>query len=618
MKTKITKFDKTSIQKKVKEFLNWKKELKKYWSQIDANQELYEFYRKEGETNNNISLNTPFSIVESIISRTNDTNINITVKAKGENNLVELGDYIASIVKGIIDDPDVAQIHGTFRKIKEMFVREFLVKGNAVGIVEYCYKKQGGKVIADNPYIRILNLKNVIFNPTKTLSTSDKYYIESFVNYDDLVKNEYDNKTGKGLYKNLGALKKFQDEKMKDEEGQFFISGAKKIQKKVKPIKIIEVIDGARYIVIADDKIVIRTEYNQFKTGGHTLLTAMNYVQVDRPYAYGEIDAIYKPTIAQDTIVNQSMDMVNRYLRPSILVNDPNVNLDELIIIIENGGVMNGDPEGIGAVPQNVPPTQAFQTIDIMQQAVERAARWSPYASGLPSQQSDKTQGTKGGIQSLQQASEPNFQVKLDAIEESFLEPFARIALKMVANMIGKDDIRYGLLKNKRQQWVSATKGILLGKATISDMVMIGLMSEEEAQEYLTMQDPITGQPIPIPGADKAYIFDIDWLINAKFDNQSKVAKEQETQKKIELIQLGSQLGVQWNPDRVITRLAEEQGLEDVDELMLTEEEKQQQIQQQQAQIVQEQQIQGQQQMAMQKEKAKSDLMREYIKQPTL
>lgn len=503
-----------------------------------------------------------------MVAKVNDSNMNITVSGKGENSLDEFGQYISCILKDSLEDYDTQAIIGSFRKIKETFFREFLTKGNAVATVEYMYTPG----IVDNPYIRVRDYKTYIFNPTKTFSNpGNKVYFESYVNYQHLKDNE--EVKGKGLYKNLGELKKLADEKKKDLEGEYYMSGGRKISRKGEPIRLIECWDKDMYYVIADDKILIRETKDPFKLGGNNVLTSMDYVVGTRPYAYGEIDAIYKPTIAQDTIVNQSIDMVNRYLRPAVLVDaNANVNLDELIMIIEEGGVMQGNPQMVGHVPMQTPPRESFQTIDILQQAIERAARWSPYAAGLPSQSTDKTQGTKGGIQSLTMAAEPNFQVKLDAMQESFMQPAARIYLKMVANLMGETDIRYGLMKGKDKGWVKASKNILLGKATLKELATCGFMTEQDFQEATT--DPQTGQPIP--GIEEALVFDVDWVISVKLDSKSAADKDQEIQQKIGVITLGGQLGVKWNPERTITNIARAQGFEDVEDLFMTEEEKKQ------------------------------------------
>jgi hypothetical protein len=252
-----------------------------------------------------------------------------------------------------------------------------------------------------------------------------------------------------------------------------------------------------------------------------------------------------------------------------------------------------------------------------MQQAIERAARFSLYGAGLSGQSSDKTQGTASGIQSIQAAAEPNVEIQLDDIQEMFMQPVGRKYLKMIGRMMGTDEIRYGLLQGENQEWVKATKGILTGKATIKDMVMVGLIDEQDALQYTTtMQpvidpmtgqpavDPMTGQPamqqVPIPGAEEALIFDVDWVVEVKLDNQSASDKDRKTQAELAHIQWGMQIGVPIDPEKAWVRLGKRGGFDDIEDIILSPEEQQQKqqemMQQQQAQVMQEQQ--GQQQQA--------------------
>ena len=574
------------ITKWVEECNNWKEELKPYWTAIDKNQEMYEFFKREhSETQSQVSLNTPFSIVESIVARANDIGINITVQAYGEKDLQPLESWISAVLEHALFDSDVAQFHGTFRKARERFLRDYLIKGNAIATVEWCKKKSAGETIANNPYVRVRDYKSVIFNPANNLCSSDVYYIESNVKYSDLIKNEYNKKSGKGKYKNLAEIKKLANAKQIEIDDESYYSDGKKIKKKAEPIRIIERYEGTKYAVIADDKVCIYEENDPFKVGGHNIITSMNYVVGNRPYAYGEIDAIYKTVQAQDTVVNQSLDMVNRHLRPRVLVDQASgIDLDQIIDLIENGGAMYGKPDMVGAMESQVPPSQAFTSVETLQQAIERAARYSPYASGMTSQSSDKTQGTMGGIRSLQVASEPNFQIKLDSLEEDFMRPVAKLYLKMIANLMGKDDIKYGLLQGKTSNWVMANKAVLQGKPTLMNLVQIGYLSEEDAQGYMSYQDPTTGEIVPIPDADKALVFDIDWFVNVKLDNRSALDKGQEVDKKIEWIKFSREIGVQFSPEKTATEVGREIGIDDPEGLYLTEEEKEQQMQQMQQQ----------------------------------
>lgn len=563
--------------KYAEEFRTWRNHLRVYWPQIVKNQELYEFYKRdEEETESQISLNTPFSIVESMVAKANDTTLNVTVRAKGTNGLTDFESWVSAVLKDAIDDPDVARYHGTFRKAKERFFREFLVKGNAVATTEFCYKTdKDGKTVADNPYVNVRDLLSVVFNPSKTIADSDVYYLESYVKYSQLKNNEYNE--GIGKYKNLKELKALAEEdgKLIDDTEEMHITNGGKVGKKVEPIHILERWEGTKYTVIADDRVIIQELDDPFKTGGHNLLIGMNYVVGSRPYAYGEIDAIYGTVRAQDTIINQNLDIINRYLRPAILV-DPNggMDIDQLIILVENGGVMYGNPTAVGNVPSQTPPAQAFTTIDIMQQAIERTARFSPYASGMSSQATDKTQGTMGGIQSLQAAAEPNFQVKIDALQDQFAKPMARNYLKMIAGLMGSKEVRYGLLQGRSPEWVKVTKGILQGKTTLTELVSAGIIKEEVALPYMqtTEQYPdeygnIQTAIVAIPGADKAILFDVDWLLDVSLDNQSAVNKDREVAMKQGWVKWAQSLGVQFDPVKTATEIGRELGIDDPEDL---------------------------------------------------
>lgn len=617
------------VIKYAEEFSKWRDELKPYWENIEKNQEMYEFYKREAsETSSDVSLNTPFSIVESMVAKGNESTLNVTVSAKGTNGMNELEEYVAEMVKDAIEDADVAACHEPFRKIKEKFFRDFLVKGNAVAEVNWLYKtvitNGEKKVIADNPYTKIIHYKNYIFNPTYTFATSPVKYIEKYVDFDTLKNQEFkenEDGTKTGKYINLNLLKQqMEEDGLQDAKEQMFYSGGRKINKKVSQIHILERWEGPKLCVIANSKIKIRDEYDPLKIGRDNIVTAMNYTVDERPYAYGEIDPIYKPVRAQDTIVNQSIEAVNKMLRPGVLA-DPAIDLDNLIVLMEQGGAMHGNPDQIGVVPTNVPPAQAFQSIDVLQQAIERAARYSPYASGMGSQATDKTQGTLGGIARLQAAAEPNFQTKLDTLQDSFMRPISRIYLQAIGNLMGPDEVRYAVLKGKKTEWVMATKGILTGKATVQDLLTIGMITPEQVSELLAEMN-IEMKETDVP-EDKV-VFDIDWLIDVKLDNQSATDKMEEARTEMAWVEFARNMGVAFSPERTATRFGRKMGVDDPEDLYLSEEEQQelmmQQQQEQRAQMQQQQVTQRQeqqQQQMMEQQRIEADLAKEQMRSQT-
>ncbi len=617
------------------EWKKWRAELEPYWPEIDKAQEMYEFYKREySETSAEITLNTPFSIIESMVARFNDTTLTVTAKALGLDGLDEFEEYTSSLTHDSFEDPDVAFYKGSFRKLKEMGAREFLAKGNLFVEDNYFHKvdEKTDKVLADNPYGQILPFKSYTFNPAYAADESPVQYLEKHVAYSDLKKQEERDvekpnpdgkpvKTKKGLYKNLTELKRLAEkaEKIIDAQDEYYYSDGKKISRKVEPITLLERWEGAKLCVIAcigNGKTIIREAIDPKKTGNSGIYVAMNYKIAGRPYAYGEVTPIYRLVRAQDTVVSQDIEVINRYLRPTVFVNDTEADLDSIVLLMERGGAGFGDYTKIGSPQLNLPPGQAFQSIDMLQQAIERTARYSPYANGGTSQVTDKTQGTATGIQALQTAAEPNFQVKIDALQDSWLRPSARNRLKMIANVMSPVDIRYTYLRGQEPKWVQATKGILMGQATIGDMVTVGMIKPQELEDPAFVSELLAEFQLTDPQQllEETVIFDTDWIIDVKLDSQSAADKEADLNAEIGIIQFGQQLGVQYSPERTATYFAHKRNFARHDDLMLTEEEKQQQQQEiltQQAQQMQQQQVAAGQEQAAQgqqsSEQAKQD-----------
>ncbi len=539
--------------RKYDQFKRWREDLKPFWDAIEKNQQMYEFYKAEANmTDATVASNTQFAIIESMVARQNESTLNINVKAKGDNKLKKVEKWISDTINSAIEDPDIADVYGAARKIRETAFREFLVKGNVVGEVKYAYGSG-----MDNPYVCVLPLKSIVFNPAKTLATSDVYYVQKFVSFSDLKKEQKDSMTGKGIYKNLSKLKSKIEDKDKNRESkdQYYYIGDKKISRKLESIEILECWKGSKLTVIADGNIIIREEEDPYQIDRHPLLFAMDYTVEGRPFAYGEIDAIYKPIRAQDTILNQKIEAVNRYLRPAILVGDPDLDPDIVMTIIENGGATYGNAAAVQEIQTKQIPSAAFGVSTEIQQMVERAARFSPYASGVTNQESDQTKGTLGGIARLQAAAEPNFQIKIDTFQDMFLQPMVRIYLKMIANLMDPKDFRHVLTSGERPEWIKATKGILLGEATIRDFIETGLISEETA--FLagnTIEQDMNGNPVitPIDGFNEAVVFDVDWLVDVKLDNQASSENQQEIQAIMQWAQIAQGAGVPLDNEKLV------------------------------------------------------------------
>lgn len=588
----------------------WKSSVQPEWEEIRRWDEMYQFYKREGsETFSDVSMNQAFSIVENYVARLNDTSMTVNARAHGTNDMGIFERYIGNVIQSTVFDAKVEDEMGPFRKVKELWERDFLVKGNAVAEVTYCHvvRRNGSgveKVVASNPATRPLPLFSVIGQPWKTHMTSDEYFVEKFVTFKYLQDNEKTKENPNGIYENVGSLQLSiaEDGRLtRTSTDQRKIINGVEMPVQEPPIRLLEHHVGPWMRVYANERVKIRDVYDPFKLGTHPLILGMNYNVDGRYYAYGEIAAIYKPIRAQDTIINQRIQTVNQYLRPRTAV-DPNIgpDLDMVALIMEKGGVFYADPNSIKTIETQLPPSVAYTETTELQRGVELAARSSAYSSGIANSTSDTTQGTKGGILALQSANEPNFQIKLDGVKDMFLRPICRKYLPMIGNLMGKDDLKYGEMQGEDRPWLAATKNMLLGIVTLKDLHTVGMLTDAGFAAYTTtpVLDPATGQPPidpqtgqpavnpqtgqpltqPIPGSESAHMVEVDWLVDVTLDMRSSSEKQTRLQNLQNMIKFLADFGVHMNPARleafIEPKMEELKGLSTV---ILTQEEQQQQ-----------------------------------------
>lgn len=589
------------------EWVPWRAELQKYWPSIDKMQDAWEFYKSEKEKSpSKVSLNTPFAIVESMVAKSNAIKLKIGAEAKGINGLDEVEEYVGATVEGVVKDRDISNIHGSFRKRGEMHKRDYFIKGTAFSEDQYCYKTRviNGKktIIADAPYTDILSYKSVVFNPAYYADNSPVYWIEKNTTWEALKANELDEKTGKGMYVNLGALKANCDKsgKLIDSKDEKVIVDGKKRSRKVEPIQLLIRWEGCKMTIVANQNVIIRQAVDPLKLGSHNLHISMNYKVEGRPYAYGEIDAIYKIARAQDTLVNQGITAINQYLDPAMTYdpNDLSVNVDQIMDILEHGGIAPAKKDSISAINRVLPPQQAFQTIESLQQAEERTARYT----GVASQSTDMTKGTASTLQEVNKQAAPDFQTKLDDLKETYYGPICDNYLKMVANLMGADDVRYSKMMGKKPMWVKATKNLLMGKLNVEELLRCGVIQQEDFDKFIT--DEATGTQYP--ELAKESLYDVDWLITVTLDNQAEMEKAEKTKKKTEWFMQSMQMGLPMDAKKFMLDNGQELDIEDPEQYMKDDQQVQQE--QQQAQQAQQGQMQQEQDAQMQQEQAKHQM----------
>lgn len=514
-------------------YRSWKTDLEDFHPQFKKNRQLYEFYKDEAiQTDADVSMNTQFAIVQATVSRFITSPINVTSRAEGQNGALvqKLGSYVSALAKAATSDRKMARRYGNFMKrIEESFV-DYLVTGNCAAEMKYDHE-------LGMAYPCPLLLESVIFNPSKNLETSGKWFVEKYVGVEDLKSNEYNPQKKEGIYKNVRKIiADFKDQgyEVEDHDSSENYTGDKKVMKKVPPILLLEYWNGYHLITLAvtnkkgglgKNSYIVRDIEDPYDIEDHPLHFGMLYMVNGRPYAYGEMDSIYKQVRAQDTLLNQAIDATTAQLRPGYLVNNPDVSTSTVQILLKYGGVAYGNVADVGKMETGSVAPQAFNLINVLQQSQEKSNRFSPYASGTPSSASDQTKGTKGGILALQQASEPTFDQKVKPFVEMFLEPIINNSLRMMAanpKKGGYDVMVQGQLMGN--EWVKATANLILGKPTTEDLKTLGVLSEEEMEMYTnTYELNEFGEPtlVPIDGAEKAEIFNASWILSVDIDSDA-------------------------------------------------------------------------------------------------
>ena len=601
----------------VNEFTDWHTKSVPYWDDMRIDEQLFQGF--DPQNPQRIPTNTVPSMIESFVARLMDTSWSVKTKVKGAIGPInrKIEQSIQNVGESLRDDSDVAQFYGSYNSEKEKLSRDFFVAGNCIATVEYCYyatetlegKK---KVLADGPYLKYHPWDRYVFNPAFTFSTSPVKYLQDFTNiaalevdeevseevnepYETSYLDEYGAEqqdtgykrttTTKGKWKNLDLLRERYAERgglmvetytgIGDAFGagsHFFTASGQEVSQYAENIELLYRMDGPYLTVIADRTTIIFEEYDPYGIGADNVVTAMNYSYKNRPYAYGEMAMARGVIRLQDQSFNQRAAVIERALKVGVLVNDSGANEKVIADVIRNGGVAKGNASSVVTLNAVNIPQQAFLMSSEYQQVLERTLRWSAYASGLPNQTSDQTAGTKGGIESIVQAAEPNFKIKLRIISEGIDTPFLRKAIKMKAHLTADDDIMWVLKAGSSRDYAQIAKRLLEGRPTIDDLVQAGIIDQADVQKYTTREVTLPDGSVqvqPIPGMDTEPYVDADWSMTVTLDPQSAADRYKKAESKMKMLEFAESKGQPVDWAKAIPDIAAEMGDEDFDEYFL-------------------------------------------------
>jgi hypothetical protein len=415
----------------------------------------------------------------------------------------------------------------------KVWAREFCVTGN-LGVETYYNAK------SDTPDTRILPIEDVIFDTTKTLKTSDVYYIRQYVTRDYVEKMmETEDGWDKSVVKKVLEKYDKEDPTLQPEPITNPINrSGDNYQNKVGDILLISRYEGAKVCRILDWEGIVQ-EFTNKVLDDDPLDFAMDIEVPKQPYAFSLLDFINGITHAKDLLLNQIVDYGSKALNPPLFVDSTVASNVMSRNTLKNawklGGLVFADPKLVEHKSMPPLPNTGFELLNYLQTRAEQASGVGAYLGGVPNQVSDKTQGTASGIQTMMQAAVSPVKDRQLNLEESIIEPMINKWLKYAGYLMGKNEIKYVLVTGQNQKWVKLTKGILTGKATLDDLLIGEFITIEQARELATIMISTGKNP------EQELVFDIDWIVRVETGSMAEV----DLQKELENIDKGVEMGVQ-------------------------------------------------------------------------
>lgn len=578
-----------------KKYTRWLNVLQNYHTErFTKNYQQYTAYTATRGTHTKISDPVAPELVERVVQKLFARDPTFMAMARGKNLPKEIVDITQSTASYFWTNPEKVQSSGSLRQKLKVGAREFCIIGNLC--TETYYNNE-----SDSPDFRVWPVEDVIFNPSMTLKTSNMYYFRQYVSLDYLEslmeQKDQNGKVTKGLF-NAEAVQRVKERyssnpgatmRSDPTPNQVMRSGSNALSHHVedilmvscwnpKTLEVCRIIDWADVIQEVTDPLGIDVFPYDF---------AMDIEVPKEPYGFGLLDFISGVTQAKDLFLNQVVDYGSRALNPPLFV-DPTANIQRQTLrnAFRIGGIVFARQQDAQHVQYPPLPTIGFDLLGYLQQRAEGVSGISPYVGGVPNASTDKTKGTKGGIQALiDQAGSP-IQDRQQNIEESIIEPIINKFLKLAGELMGKDEEKYVYLTGQGAKWVRLTKGILTGKITLPDLVTTKLISNEPPTDAQYL-DPNTGKPqqdefgfyvgseanqladlLKQEGKDpkSEILYDIDWIVRVETGSMAQQDAEADIQNFQNYLAMRVQYRIPTNFQAISLELANRMGIKNADQ----------------------------------------------------
>lgn len=565
------KLKRSDIERYRDEYTSWRDDLVPRQTRFQTNYDRYTGLKEMKGTQAKIQDPVAFELTERMVQKMFEQDPKFFADSRGKNLPREVKQVMNAVAEFIWNNQDTVQQTGTMRSKLKVAAREFINTGNLATETYY-------NVVADSPDLRVLPIENVVFDPSKTLKTSPLYYTDRTVSIDYLEDNKEITKDGKvvtGMF-STAAIKKLKRiigdrvSKTDDTSDNRITRSSEGLGHKQDEFRLI-----SRYYndkvcrFVWDDDMEDPIAVQEFVSilGEDPLDFAMDIEVVNEPYALSVMDSLIGMFRAKDLILSQTIDYGAKVLNPATIVNpNADVNLKTIANMYKLGGIVLADPNQIKqAEISNAPQRSGIDMMNWIEGRGEAVTGASAYVAGVTNSETDKTQGTKGGIEALQQAGSSPITDRQTNIEESIIEPFMNKALKMVGATMSEDDFKWVMVTGEESKWVKATKGLLTGKIKLVDLMQAEIAQDEEIESLVALMMEEGKDP------EEDVLFDVDWLIKVETGSLAAKDNAREIATKKDTVEMGLAWGLPIDREKAWKDIAMDSGLKEPDQYLIKE-----------------------------------------------
>ena len=566
---------KADIQELKDEFERWKPLLQNYQLRFKENYKRYSGYFDQSGTDVEIADPVAFELVERMNQRLFEKEPKFYAESTGFNLPREVKRVITSLAENYIwNNQNIIATTGPMRSKLKVIGREFCVTGNT-GTETYW------NVIADAPDLRTMPIEDIVFDPSKTLKTSHRYYIVQWVNLQYLEDNVEIKENGQvvtGIFDSAaikkikrlsaGAASSTNSSHQKPDPGAVYLNRTgTNIQRQVDEYQLISCWDSkhcTRFVYGLDEPVGVM-EFDSILEDD-PLDFAMDIEVVKEPYAMSIIDPQAGLFKAKDLILSQTIDYGSKVLNPPTIVNPSigAINLKTVANMYKLGGIVLGDPAQIKQeVPSTAPQTAGLEMMNYIEQRAESISGVGAYSAGISNQPNDRTQGTAAGIEALQSASLAPIHDRQMNIEESIIEPFINKALKMIGATMSDTDFKWVMITGAERSWVKVTKGFLTGKIRMTDLMAAGVIEDQEVAKVVQSMKDQGKNP------EKDIMFDVDWVIKVETGSMADSDLKESFQNKKTLVDLATEMQIPIDKMKIWKDMAIDAGIKEPDQYIV-------------------------------------------------